>query len=150
MRALLITAAGQGPVPTAPEAEIVRVLDHARHHVEDRHLSPRQIAHALNMSERHLYTLCRKADISLEQWIIQRRLELARSRLATPVGKARTIAAIAHSCGFTDPAHFSRRFRQTYGVTPRQWQREAREAPRPRGGDGTDTTEDASDGRGFE
>jgi AraC-like DNA-binding protein len=127
MRALLVTASDAGPTATAPEAEIVRVLDHARRHVEDRRLSPGRIAQALNMSERHLYTLCRNADISLEQWIIARRLELARARLAAPVGKTRTIAAVAHSCGFTDPAHFSRRFRQTYGVTPRQWQRMARD-----------------------
>jgi AraC-like DNA-binding protein len=143
LRALLVTAADEGPPPTAPEAEIARILDHARHHVEDRGLSPRQIAAALNMSERHLYALCRNADISLEQWIIQRRLELARARLASPVGKTRTIAAIAHSCGFTDPAHFSRRFRETYGVTPRQWQRVARQSPKPGGGDGRDPGEDA-------
>jgi AraC-like DNA-binding protein len=143
LRALLITAADEGPIATAPEAEIIRVLDHARRHVEDRSLSPGQIARALNMSERHLYTLCRNANISLEQWIIARRLELARARLAAPVGKTRTIAAIAHSCGFTDPAHFSRRFRQTYGLTPRQWQLVARESPKRGGGDGREPTEDA-------
>jgi AraC-like DNA-binding protein len=47
---------------------------------------------------------------------------LARAQLTIPTGQVRTIAATAHACGFTDPAHFSRRFRQTYGITPRQWQ----------------------------
>ncbi|MCD2107249.1 helix-turn-helix domain-containing protein [Rhodococcus erythropolis] len=31
------------------------------------------------------------------------------------------IAAIAHRAGFVDAGHFSRRFRQAYGVSPTRW-----------------------------
>jgi AraC-like DNA-binding protein len=125
MRALLTTAAGDDPRPEPPEARISRVLAYVREHLRDRGLSAERIARAVNISPRHLYTLCRAADISLEQWIIQRGLELARAQLATLAGQVRTIAATAHASGFTDPAHFSRRFRQAYGLTPRQWQQQA-------------------------
>lgn len=132
MRALLTTTAGADPEPVPPEAEITRILAYARQHLHDRGLCAERIACAMNISLRHLYTLCRAADISLEQWVIQHRLELARAQLATPTGQVRTVAATAHACGFTDPAHFSRRFRQTYGVTPRQWQELARTAGSPK------------------
>jgi AraC-like DNA-binding protein len=122
MRALLTTAAGEDPEPVPPEAEISRLFAYARQNLHDRSLCAERIAYAMNISLRHLYTLCRTANISLEQWIIEHRLESARAQLGTPTGQVRTIAATAHACGFTDPAHFSRRFRQTYGVTPRQWQ----------------------------
>jgi AraC-like DNA-binding protein len=57
------------------------------------------------------------------QWIIRRRLDGARRELAAPEHAHRTIDAICRSWGFTNPAYFSRRFRHTYGTTPRHWRR---------------------------
>ncbi|MBI3233415.1 MAG: helix-turn-helix transcriptional regulator [Bacteroidetes bacterium] len=34
--------------------------------------------------------------------------------------KSMTLTEIAHECGFTDSAHFSRRFKETFGLTPKQ------------------------------
>jgi AraC-like DNA-binding protein len=49
-------------------------------------------------------------------------LELARTQLASPAGRQRSIAATARACGFADASHFTRRFRQAYGAAPREWQ----------------------------
>jgi AraC-like DNA-binding protein len=38
-----------------------------------------------------------------------------------------TIAAIAYGNGFTSASHFTRRFRQMSGTTPREWRRISRE-----------------------
>ncbi|NGO12842.1 helix-turn-helix domain-containing protein [Streptomyces sp. HC44] len=62
------------------------------------------------MSVRVLYRLCAQAGLSLEQWIIEQRLEGAR-------------AAVARAWGFTGPSHFTRRFKTAYGVTPQQWRK---------------------------
>ena len=48
-------------------------------------------------------------------YVLRRRLELARTMLAT---SSRPIAEIARQTGFTSQAHFSDRFRREIGVTP--------------------------------
>ncbi|WP_369265322.1 AraC family transcriptional regulator [Streptomyces sp. R35] len=55
--------------------------------------------------------------------MIEQRLEGARSTLASPVGRTRTIGSVARAWGFTDPSHFTRRFKEAYGVTPQEWPR---------------------------
>jgi AraC-like DNA-binding protein len=37
-----------------------------------------------------------------------------------------SLAEIAHSCGFADQSHFSRRFRSVMGRSPAVWRRERR------------------------
>jgi AraC-like DNA-binding protein len=58
----------------------------------------------------------------LEKWIIHQRLESAREELALPTHAPVPIAAVAHRWGFTDAGHFARRFRNLYGMSPREWQ----------------------------
>ena len=48
--------------------------------------------------------------------------------LVSPTGRHRSIAATARACGFADPSHFTRRFKDAYGLPPREWQRSS--APR--------------------
>ncbi|MFC7258446.1 helix-turn-helix domain-containing protein [Streptomyces lutosisoli] len=43
--------------------------------------------------------------------------------MASPVGRTRTIGSVARAGGFTDPSHFTRRFKEAYGVTPQEWRR---------------------------
>ena len=71
---------------------------------------------------RQLYKACTEAGVSLEQPLIEQRLERARAELLTPAGRRRPIAVTARACGFRDPSHFSRRFRGAYGLSPREWQ----------------------------
>ncbi|MCI4084646.1 MULTISPECIES: helix-turn-helix domain-containing protein [Streptomyces] len=59
----------------------------------------------------------------LEQWVISERLEAACRLLTSPQHAGLPVSAVAARCGFTSPSHFTRRFRATYGVTPREWRR---------------------------
>ncbi|MFE0711386.1 helix-turn-helix domain-containing protein [Streptomyces sp. NPDC058865] len=68
------------------------------------------------------------------RWIIRRRLEGARGELAVTERAPRTIEAVARSWGFPNPAHFTRRFRMAYGVTPGEWTRLARQGGLPPNG----------------
>ncbi|MCV2490743.1 AraC family transcriptional regulator [Geodermatophilus sp. YIM 151500] len=123
VRALVVSAAAdeRRGRPVLAETLVSRVLAYARLHLTDPSLGPARLAAAHHVSVRKLYQECAAAGISLEQWIIDQRLELARAQLVAPLGRRRTIAAVARSCGFTDPSHFARRFRDAYGTTPREW-----------------------------
>ncbi|MFI6871478.1 helix-turn-helix domain-containing protein [Nocardia sp. NPDC050406] len=123
-RALLVSAAGQGTcdgraVPT--EILLTQIREYVRSNLADPRLSPETIARAHNVSVRYLYKLCATANLRLEQWIITERLARARADLARPELNHRAIAAIARGWGFRDPSHFARRFRATFGMTPREW-----------------------------
>ena len=128
VRALIVSAAGDfaGSAAVREETLVSRVRAYVDQHLTDPGLTPARIAAAHAVSVRQLYKACSAAGLSLEQCIIAARLDLARAQLVSPTGRRRSIAATARTCGFTDPSHFTRRFKATYGLTPRDWQRATR------------------------
>jgi AraC-like DNA-binding protein len=120
-RALISSAAGSHGQTRAvgQETLLSQVHEYVRQNLTDPDLGPTTIAEAHNISVRRLYKVCAQAGVSLEQSIITKRLEGAYRQLAAPGAEHRTIAAIAHRWGFRDPGHFARRFKLTYGMTPR-------------------------------
>lgn len=125
VRALLISAAAADDRLTRgvrEETLLTRVLAWARQHLTDPELGPERIAAVHNVSVRQLYKTCAAGGVRLEQWLIAERLELARAELVSPSGRHRSVAAVARSCGFSDPSHFARRFRAAYGLSPRECQ----------------------------
>jgi AraC-like DNA-binding protein len=123
VRALLVSAAGDDRIaaPVMHETLLTRVLAYARLHLTEPTLTPERLARAHNVSVRQLYASCAAGGLSLEQWIIDQRLEAARAHLVSPAGRHRSIAATARSCGFRDPSHFARRFRDAFGLPPSDW-----------------------------
>jgi AraC-like DNA-binding protein len=115
------------------ESLLTRILTFVDQHLTEPDLTAARIAVEHNISVRHLYALCAAGGISLEQRIIIRRLHGARTDLASPVGRHRTIAATARAWGFTNPAHFHRRFSQAYQITPGDWRRAQPTAGNPPG-----------------
>jgi AraC-like DNA-binding protein len=95
-------------------------------HLADPDLGAEQIARAMFISARQVYTLWEAEARPLGQWILERRLEAARRELTSLRGRSQTIAAIANRWGFADSTHFSRRFRQAYGMSPREWRHACR------------------------
>lgn len=122
VRALIVSAAGDETTRRVmAETLLTRVTTYLRQHLTDPDLSADRIAHEHNISTRHLYKLWADSGVSMAQWIIAERLEGARHDLAKSGAKSLTIAAIARRWGFADAAHFSRRFRDAYQLTPREW-----------------------------
>ncbi len=58
-------------------------------------------------------------------FIRERRLERCREELSNPRLANRSIGEIAYAAGFADLAHFSRRFREAYGLSPSDYRRMA-------------------------
>ena len=77
------------------------------------------ISSAFGISTRYVHALFEADGKSVCEHIQHRRLEVTVSVLTDPLYAARSIATIALSYGFKSQAHFSRLFRERYGVTPR-------------------------------
>ncbi len=130
VRALLTSAGapGRSVDEVVEETLPTRVCGYVRRHLTDPHLDVEQIAAAHAVSVRQLYRICAAAGFSLEQWTIHQRLEGARRDLSDVAHRNRSIAVVARRWGFTDPSHFSRRFRQAFGSSPRDWRQAATRA----------------------
>ncbi|MET9561828.1 helix-turn-helix domain-containing protein [Streptomyces tauricus] len=123
LRAVLTSQHGVSSRARAPmEATLsLRITHYIRAHLADPDLSAARIAAAHGISVRHLYAVLSRSGISLGDWIRARRLAECKRDLAGPNGRLRTIAAIGRSWGFLDATHFSKVFRQAYGMSPREW-----------------------------
>jgi AraC-like DNA-binding protein len=96
---------------------------YVRQHLRDPALSPATIARAHAVSVRHLHSIWQNERTTIWRWIVRLRLEAARESLADRGLAHEAIATIARGWCFPNPTHFARRFREEYGLTPRQWRR---------------------------
>lgn len=131
VRALITTAAAPDLPSEADSHDILRtrILSHIEERVLDPGLSARSIAQAHHISVRHLYAVWSGWPLSLREHIIRGRLEHARRQLAAH--PAVPVTAIAHRCGFSSAAHFTRRFHDAYGLPPSAWREQFTEAEGP-------------------
>jgi AraC-like DNA-binding protein len=118
--------AGLGGPRTPPAGSGALLLDvHA--YIEERlgdpALSPATIAAAHHVSVRQLYNVFAAEGTAVAAWVRARRLERCRRDLLDPALRSRPVSATAARWGFTDPAHFSRAFRNAYGVPPGEYRR---------------------------
>ncbi|MFD8380811.1 helix-turn-helix domain-containing protein [Streptomyces sp. NPDC059679] len=106
--------------PGGNRALLLRIQAFIDRHLADPDLTPQAIARAHRISLRYLHKLFESEDVTVGRWIQRRRLEECRRDLAHRANGT-TIAAVAHRWGFSSAAHFSRAFRATYGMAPREW-----------------------------
>lgn len=90
-------------------------------HHSDPNLTPSSIAAGLGISLRKLFSLYENAPIGIEKTIIQTRLRAALETILAPEFTQESITSIAVRSGFKDSAHFSRKFREAYGISPSGW-----------------------------
>lgn len=81
-------------------------------------LRPENAAAASGLSVRYANALLAEEGTSLERYITSRRLERCRRELMAPEHASRTVSSIAYSWGFSDVAHFTRRFKVRFGHSP--------------------------------
>ena len=87
-----------------------------------------EVAQAEGISERYLQKLFESTGESFSHYVRERRLQRAWHDLANPAEAAVPISEVAYRYGFSDSAHFSRLFRERFGLPPRELRR--READR--------------------
>jgi AraC-like DNA-binding protein len=101
--------------------QIAAIKLFVQNNLSDPLLDPSAIAVAHNMSLRQLHRLFSQTQSSVGEWILRCRLERCYADLADPRLKHRPIGDIALNWGFNSFSHFSRTFKDCYGLTPRDY-----------------------------
>lgn len=105
--------------------------------LRDPGLSIDQLANAFNCTKRNLHKAFSSEGTTISNNILKLRLERCRSDLDNPAHSAKSITDVAFFWGFNSSTHFSRAFKDAYGVPPQAYRLSRRndssplEIPRP-------------------
>jgi len=96
-----------------------RIVGYLEANLDDPNLQPRQIATQLNVSVRQMHRLFSASGLTVGAWVRRERLARCAADMRDPALRDLTLTDIAFRWGFNEAGHFSRCFKQQYGVTPR-------------------------------
>jgi AraC-like DNA-binding protein len=102
--------------------EIIRYIEQ---HLTDPALSIGQIADLHRISKRYLHWLFREEAMTVNEFIISRRLQGCRKELINPDAAHRHVSQIAYAWGFANLSHFSKRYRAQFQESPTETRRTA-------------------------
>ena len=96
-----------------------------RSRLHEENLSPQSVADQHGMSKRSLYYAFAAADTTFFAQLTQLRMERAREILSDARCADLPVSEVAARCGFTDPSHFARRFKQKFAQPPLHFRQHA-------------------------
>lgn len=99
---------------------LARIKRYIANNLDDPELGPPTLAKKFGISLRYLHLLFGREGITVSRWILGRRLARCRRELVV-AGPHKNITEVALRWGFNDPAHFSRAFKNRYGLSPRDY-----------------------------
>lgn len=103
--------------------QFLRIRDFMEARLDDK-IVLEDLARLLDLDRfRFLKLFKRTVGMTPHAWLLRLRLERAVELIVA--GRGRAITDIAHAVGFFDQSHFTRAFRDAYGVTPARYQRPA-------------------------
>ncbi|MGJ7506369.1 AraC family transcriptional regulator [Variovorax sp. GT1P44] len=115
---VVLAAAKDLSTRRSAEEIIFRAKNYIKQNLGQEDLDASSVGAALNISGKHLQRLFRSQGTSLMRHVWQVRLEHAYALLRANVAGATSVQEIAWQCGFSTAAHFSRVFKQRFGVSP--------------------------------
>lgn len=95
-----------------------RLMRTLRGRLAEPDLTPRGVAAEHRISVRSVHYAFAAAGTTFIEALMQVRLEHARDLLSDRKLRELPVVEIAARCGFMDPSHFARRFRQAFGTAP--------------------------------
>jgi AraC-like DNA-binding protein len=94
-----------------------QLAQYVEEHIRSQDLNAMSVAAANSISLRTLHRLFKRfGETSFQQFVIQKRLILARKMLMS--GAATSVSDAAFAVGFNDLSHFTRRFAASFGMKP--------------------------------
>jgi AraC-like DNA-binding protein len=113
---------------------VARANAYISDHLHDAELSVERIARSIGVSAGYLQQLYRAAtSLTLAQSILDLRLTNCRRELSDPSLAKESVTSIAFRWGFSESSSFSRAFRRTFGMSPRQYRQLSRGGARSTG-----------------
>ena len=111
-------SAKQVKKPQLARFHLARIKQHARQHLHDPGLSVASLSAALRISPAHIHRLFLGEAQTFSAWLWSCRLIACKKRLEDAAQAHFSISEIAFKSGFNSSAHFSRAFRDRFGVSP--------------------------------
>ncbi len=127
--AISLAKATEGRTPRVSYARsmvLMKVRTAIEARLTDPALDPETVAAAAGVAKRYANSVLAEHGTSITQFIQSRRLERCRVALEDPLQTHRTVSEIAYGWGFSDMTHFGRKFKLTYGASPREYRKNAR------------------------
>ncbi|MHB8530266.1 MAG: helix-turn-helix domain-containing protein [Caulobacteraceae bacterium] len=116
---------GEASGAGAHSPQLHRICQSMETLLSDPELSLRRLADKNGVSPRYIQKLFATAQDTFGHYLRTRRLERSRMDLASPLFARLSISEICFRWGFNESAHFSRAFRNQYGLSPREYRRAA-------------------------
>lgn len=133
----LISAALRTSAPDdalgAAETILLSAQAYIDSHLGDITLSPSAVAAHHHVSVRYLQKLFAAHDLTVAGHIRSRRLHRCHRDLADPTQSDRSVGMICAANGIVEASHFSRLFKETYGMSPRAFREQQLSAATPEG-----------------
>jgi AraC family transcriptional regulator, positive regulator of tynA and feaB len=114
----LSTPAAAPALTTHKRTLLKRISETIRERCHEQDLDPGAVAAALGLSRRYIHVLFAAAGTTFSHELYSCRLQRAQRLLRDRRYDGLGIAEIAWNCGFSEPSHFTRRFRKCFGVAP--------------------------------
>jgi acetamidase/formamidase/AraC-like DNA-binding protein len=111
----------------AQPALLHRIYEAIERKLGDPDITPARVAQMEGISERYLQKLFEGTGDNFTHYLRERRLQRCWADLANPAETHRSVSDIAFGCGFSDAAHFSRSFRDRFGMSPRAFRQQQAE-----------------------
>ena len=108
-------------VPASDGGLNARIKQFLLSNLANQNLSPALISSEFNVSQRQVHRAFETEGTSLCRWIKKTRLHNCALALRQKGESSRTITDIAFDLGFSDLPHFSRAFREEFGMSPSEY-----------------------------
>ena len=125
MLLLGITEAATTPVQLPASSRYIQLRQFILANLHRGDLSAETLANHLHLSKRYIQKLFADRDTTVNQTIWQERIKRCEHDLANPQLANTPAQEIAYAWGFNSSAHFSRLFKQSTGLTPSAYRKQA-------------------------
>ena len=109
--------------PRNKATQLLRIKQFIAKNLRNPELDLPSIAASQNISERYLHTLFEGDSTTPSRYIWNERLKFTHRDLSNLLLSHQSISDICYAWGFNDAAHFSRSFKNKYGLSPRAYRK---------------------------